>query len=240
MNWFFIQDFDRRALLTGEDALHIKKSLRMSVGEILTVCDKTGTQHLCGIDRICDEGVWVRELSREESQNEPSVEISLFASLTKGDKFESMVQKSVELGVHCIVPILTDRCISRPDGKAWAKKHDRYQKIASQAAMQSHRNIIPEVEPILTLRQASQRLKNFDKSILFYEGGGRPVAEILSGSEKRIAVFIGPEGGFGESEVELLVQSGAVRSTLGRRILRAETAPVAALSILMFMTGNME
>lgn len=240
MNWFFTDTLNETAWITGEDAVHITRSLRMAVGEILTLCDAEGAEHICKIERICDEGVFVREMSKDSCQNEPSVEVTLFAALTKGDKFENMIQKSVELGVHAIVPVLTERCISRPDDKTAAKKLQRYQKIAFQAAMQSHRNIIPQVENLCTLKQAADRLNTFDVGILFYEGGGKPLARVLSPDDKKIAVFIGPEGGFGENEVEILIQGGAVCTTLGKRILRAETAPLAALSIIMFHTGNMD
>ncbi len=239
MNWFFTDTFNETTWLTGEDALHITRSLRMAVGEILTLCDTEGTEHTCKIERICDEGVFVREMSKEACQNEPSVAVTLFAALTKGDKFENMIQKTVELGVHTIVPVLTERCISRPDDKTATKKLQRYQKIAFQAAMQSHRNIIPHVENLCTLKQAANHLNTFDVGILFYEGGGQSLDRVLDRNKKKIAIFIGPEGGFGENEVEILTQNGAVCTTLGKRILRAETAPLAALSIIMFHTGNM-
>lgn len=239
MNWFFTDTLSDTAWITGEDAIHITRSLRMAVGEILTLCDNEGTEHLCKIERICEEGVFVREMSKEACQNEPSVKVTLFAALTKGDKFESMVQKSVELGVHTIVPVLTERCISRPDDKTAEKKVQRYQKIAFQAAMQSHRNIVPRVEALCTLKKATESLSSFDVGILFYEGGGKSLCEVLPADTKTVAVFIGPEGGFGENEVELLTNNSAVCTTLGKRILRAETAPLAALSIIMFHTGNM-
>lgn len=240
MNWFFTENFNETTWVTGEDAVHITRSLRMSVGESITLCDSNGVEHICKIERICDDGVFVREMSQEERQNEPSVSVTLFAALTKGDKFENMIQKAVELGVHTIVPVLTERCISRPDEKNAVKKQQRYQKIAFQAAMQSHRNIVPKVESVCSIKQAAEKLSGFDTAILFYEGGGKPLSKVLANGEKSIAVFTGPEGGFGENEVSLLTQSGAVCTTLGKRILRAETAPLAALSIIMFHTGNME
>lgn len=240
MNWFFTENFKETAWVTGEDAVHITRSLRMSVGELITLCDSNGIEHLCKIERICEDGVFVREISQEECQNEPSVSVTLFAALTKGDKFENMIQKAVELGVHTIIPVLTERCISRPDEKNAIKKQQRYQKIAFQAAMQSHRNIVPKIEAVCSIKQAAEKLTDFDTAILFYEGGGKPLTKVIIGGEKSIAVFTGPEGGFAESEVSLLTQNGAVCTTLGKRILRAETAPLAALSIIMFHTGNME
>lgn len=240
MDWFFAESVGQTHLITGEDAVHITKSLRMSVGEVITLCDSNKMEHLCKIERISADGVLVRVVTESECMNEPTVEVTLFAALTKGDKMETVIQKAVELGVHAVVPVLTDRCISRPDSRSAAKKQQRYQKISSQAAMQSRRAIIPEVHELIDLKKAAGMLNDFDKSILFYEGGGKPVRDIITPSDKKIAVFTGSEGGFEESEVELLTNHGAVTATLGKRILRAETAPTAVLSIIMFHTGNLE
>lgn len=240
MDWFFVDEIQGEYIITGEDALHITKSLRKSVGEVLTLCDKEGVEHLCLIDRINNDGVFVHEVSKSECENEPSVEITLFAALTKGDKLETVIQKAVELGVSHIVPVLTNRCVSRPDGKSAAKKQARYQKIALQAAMQSRRAIIPDVSEIIGLDKAAKRLHDFDLSIFFFEGGGKSLREILNTTAKKIAIFTGPEGGFEEGEVQLLAEGGAAVATLGKRILRAETAPLAALSAIMFQTGNLE
>ncbi len=240
MDWFFVDKIQGEHIITGEDALHITKSLRKSVGEAVTLCDKSGVEHLCIIDSINDEGVFVHEVTKSECQNEPSVDVTLFAALTKGDKLEAVVRKSVELGVSSIVPVLTSRCVSRPDGKSAVKKQTRYQKIALQAAMQSRRAIVPNVSRITDLDSAAKRLGEFDLSILFFEGGGRSLREILKTPAKKIAIFTGPEGGFEESEVGLLAESGAVVATLGKRILRAETAPLAALTAIMLQTGNLE
>lgn len=240
MDWFFTDNIEGTLLITGEDARHISKALRMSVGESITLCDKNKTEHICMIEKINEDGVLVREVSKAECLHEASVEITLFAALTKGDKMESVIQKSVELGVHRIVPVLTSRCISRPDSKSAEKKRQRYQKIAEQAAMQSQRAIIPEASGFCELSSAAETLSDFDKAILFYEGGGKPLRETIENKDKKIALFTGPEGGYEESEVALLKESGAEIATLGKRILRAETAPLAALAAIMFHTGNLE
>ena len=240
MDWFFTDTVGQTQLITGEDAQHISKALRMSVGEVITLCDKNKVQHLCRIERINSDGVLVRAVSEEECTHEPDIEVTLFAALTKGDKMESVIQKTVELGIHRIVPVLTSRCISRPDAKAAVKKHQRYQKIAEQAAMQSQRGIIPDVAEFTELNAAAKMLGEYDKAILFYEGGGIPLREAIDKNDRKIAVFTGPEGGYEEAEVGLLSAAGAVTATLGPRILRAETAPLAALSAIMFHTGNLE
>ncbi len=243
MDWFFADNTGEEGslcLITGEDAVHITKSLRMSVGEILTVCGKDKRERICKIERISADGVLVRVCTSEECMHEPLTEVTLYFALTKGDKPETVIQKSVELGVFRIVPVLTDRCISRPNAASAEKKLIRYRKIALQAAMQSRRGIIPEVRPVTDLKNAAKELSEYDKVILFYEGGGEPLRKLITENDKKIAVFIGPEGGFGEDEVSFLKENGALVSTLGKRILRAETAPIAALAVIMFHTGNLE
>ena len=243
MDWFFTSEEAQPGstlVITGEDASHITKSLRMSVGEVITMCAPGGAEMLCKIGRITSEGVFVQVVTKEQCCHEPSVGVTLYFALTKGDKPETVIQKSVELGAVRIVPVLTRRCVSRPDGKSMEKKLARYRKIALQAAMQSRRGIIPEIRELTELKDAAAELTGYDKAIVFYEGGGKPLREILSGSEESVAVFIGPEGGFDEEEIGLLTGSGALCATLGKRILRAETAPLAALTAIMFHTGNLE
>jgi len=240
MAWFFAdKDFKDKYIIVGDDAQHIRKSLRMKEGEELTLVSPDGTQHLCVVENL-SEYVEVREISSKPCEQEPTVKVTLYQGLTKGDKMDFIVQKAVELGVTEIVPTLTDRCISRPDEKSMKKKTERWQKIALGAAQQSRRGIIPQVKPMLTLKEAAQRAKEDEVSIVFYEGGGETIASLLKETPKTVSIFIGSEGGFEESEIEYLVGAGTVNATLGKRILRAETAPLAALSAIMFYTGNMD
>ena len=243
MDWFFTNENVSKGdtlTITGEDAVHITKSLRMSVGEVLTLCTKDKTELMCIIEAISSDGVTVRVSEEEECLHEPTVDVTLYFALTKGDKPETVIQKAVELGVHRIVPVLTSRCVSRPDAKSAEKKLQRYRKIALQAAMQSRRGIIPEVSPLCELKAAAAGLDAYDVSIVFYEGGGAPLRELVRPEFKTIAVFIGPEGGLAPEEVGLLISGGGKAATLGKRILRAETAPLAALSAIMLITGNLE
>ena len=138
-----------------------------------------------------------------------------------------------------IVPVLTSRCVSRPDEKGAKKKTERYRKIALEAAQQSGRGIVPEISEMLTLKQAAAQ-DNAETKIVFYEGGGAPLKEIIGSQTKSVSIYIGPEGGFEEAEVKLLCEAGAVQATLGKRILRTQTAPVAALSAIMILTDNLE
>ncbi len=243
MNWFFTESSASpgdRITITGEDADHITRSLRMAVGEVITLCDPDKNELLCLIEKIDSSGVHVVVSTAEECQHEPDVELSLYFALTKGDKPESVIQKSVELGVSHIIPVLTERCVSRPDKKSADKKLQRYRKIALQAAMQSRRGIIPSVGELITLEKAASGLSGYDMSILFYEGGGEPLRRLITPDIRKIAIFIGPEGGFGENECDLLCRAGAQKATLGKRILRAETAPLAAIAAIMLQTGNLE
>ncbi|MBR3987756.1 MAG: 16S rRNA (uracil(1498)-N(3))-methyltransferase [Clostridia bacterium] len=224
--------------MEGDDAQHIRKSLRMKEGEELTLVSPDGTEHSCVIEGF-SEGVEVKVVSSKPCQQEPTVKVTLYQGLTKGDKMDFIVQKAVELGVTEIVPTLTDRCISRPDEKSIKKKCERWQKIALGAAQQSRRGKTPEVKSLLTLKEAAEKAKYDDVSIVFYEGGGKTIASLLKDNPKTVSIFIGSEGGFEESEIKYLLSKGVTNATLGKRILRAETAPLAALSAIMFFTGNM-
>ncbi len=241
MAWFFTDEilgdsFD----ITGEDARHISKSLRMKVGEALTLCTTDGRRHECEITAFSTDTVTVKVLSSTVCEQEPSVKITLFMALTKGDKMDDIVQKSVELGVYEIVPVLTSRCISRPDEKQMKKKVARWQKIADNAASQSRRGIIPKVADMMTLKEASKLLRNFEKAVVFYECGGEKLKDTVDENTKTLAMFVGSEGGFEESEIELLKENGATALTLGSRILRAQTAPIAGIVGVMYQTKNLE
>lgn len=240
MAWFFTEHniIGEQYMLSGENAKHISKVLRMKKGEELTLVTPDKVQCTCEIADINSDSVNVKVLSKKTCENEPDVFVTLYQALPKSDKMDYIIQKCVELGVSRIVPMISSRCVSRPDVKSLAKKRDRWQKIALQAAMQSRRGIIPEVCPCVSFKEATEQTKQNEKSIIFYEMGGESVKKILTETPKTIGMFIGSEGGFEQSEVDLAVESGAVPATLGKRILRAETAPLAALSIIMYQTNN--
>ena len=168
------------------------------------------------------------------------MQVTLYQSLTKGDKMDMIVQKAVELGVHRIVPVVTSRCVSRPDEKSLRKKTERWQKIATGAAQQSCRGIVPEVSETMSFAQAVQEASENDLSLIFYEGGGESLSALINKDIKSVAVFVGCEGGFDISEVELAKEAGVIPATLGKRILRAETAPLAGISAIMCLSGNFD
>ncbi len=236
---FFKEFFEDAPFIDGADAHHIIKSLRMRVGEPLTVCDTKGVDYFCTILDISDSRVNLKVESTAKTKSEPDVKVTLFQCLPKGDKMDSVVKQSVELGVTEITPVLSTNCVSRPDEKQLTKKIDRWQKISCEAAGQSGRGILPLVNQCVALKKVAENTAKFDKVFFCYEMGGNAIAEIDS-SVKNIAVIIGPEGGFTADEAEMLKAAGAVVTTLGPRILRTETAPLAAITAIMLKTGNLE
>lgn len=243
---FFTQDItEMGGCITGEDAKHIAKVLRMKVGDELTVCDTKGRDYDCMIEEIGAGEVRLKVLSVAPSQSEPDVRAHLYQAMPKADKMETIIQKAVELGAASITPVMTRRCVSRPDAKSMDKKLVRYNRIALEAAKQCGRGVVPPVLPLLELPQALEQMQRTGCPILFYENATAPAKQVIakareSGKELEIAVLIGAEGGFDEDEVALAMEHGCHILSLGKRILRCETAPLAALTILMYETGNME
>lgn len=238
---FFTDNIGERAVVTGSDAVHIYQVLRMKAGEFAVICDGKGTDYLCRIIQCDKNAVELEILDKQLNEAEPTVNIRLFQCVPKSDKLDFIVQKAVELGANAVIPVLSKRCVSRPDQKSAAKKRERYQKIADEAAKQCGRGIIPEIGEMISF---SEVIKNFDRDsnlgILFYECGGESINSIIADNHKKnIDIIIGCEGGFEEKEVENAVSRGFLTATLGKRILRCETAPVSALSVLMNLTGNM-
>lgn len=229
-----------KAIITGEDARHIAKSLRMKEGEMLELCDGNGMDYSCEIDSFAGGDVVVNVFRAAPSSTEPSTFVTLIQSLPKADKMDSVMQKAVETGASRMIPVLSMRCISRPDTKSAAKKAERWQKIASEAAKQCGRGILPQVDPVTDFRKAVEEAAHDGEVVLFYEGGGEPLTKLVSPKTRRLSIVIGPEGGFAPEEVEFAKSLGVKTATLGPRILRTETAPIAALSAIMLLTGNMD
>lgn len=225
-------------VLDGEEARHVAKSLRMRVGDMLTITDGSGNDYGCQIDAIDRDTVTLSVCYQQASNSEPTCAVTIYQGVPKSQKLEDIIQKCVELGVTRIVPTLTKRSISRPDEKQALKKNQRYQKIALEAAQQSGRGIVPEIGQQITLKQAIAT-DDSAKRIVFYEGGGEPLKDIITADDTSVSIYIGPEGGFDPEEVDAILASGARVATLGPRILRTQTAPVAALTAIMLLTDNM-
>ena len=217
--------------LTGEDAHHLSRALRARPGEEITVCDGEGFDYRCVLEGFGPQAVTARVLEKTPSRGELPRRVTLYQALCKGEKMETIVQKSVELGVWRIVPVITARCVSLPDPRSLDKKRDRWQKIALSAAQQSGRGVVPQVAQTLSFRQAAQAMAR-ETAILFYEKASRPLGEVLGRQTGPLSIMTGPEGGFAPEEAAFLEEQGAALCTLGPRILRCETAPLCALSII--------
>lgn len=236
---FFTEVTDENhILIQGDDARHIGRSLRMKLGDAITVTCH-GTDYHCTIATISDSVVTLNLVDKCACMSEPSVKLVLFQAIPKGDKFETILQKSIELGVSEIVPVLTRRCVSRPTSKDFTKKLARYGKISESASKQSGRGIVPKVHSMVTLDQAITMMESNELNYILYESGGERFSSERLQGVKSVGVFVGSEGGFDPEEVERVVSKGGVPIWLGERILRCETAPLAAISIVMHLTGNM-
>ena len=242
MAWFFAREAVTTEYYTidGDDAAHIARSLRMKAGEELTLCTTDGRRHTCEITDISPTAVTVRVLGSTVCEQEPTVKVTLCVALMKGDHIDDVIQKAVELGVYEITPFISARCISRPDEKSLIKKQQRWQKIADNAASQSRRGILPRVNPCIDISQLDPAIKGCDRAIVCYECGGEPLTALIRPENTSVAIITGPEGGFEAAEIEVLQQANVRVATLGKRILRARTAPVAALCAAMLLTGNLE
>ncbi len=221
--------------LTGENAQHAKV-LRLKAGEEVLVCDGQGREALC---RMLD-GVSLQVLERRESQTEAAVKVSVYMAFPKADKLEHVIQKATELGAYEIVAFPSSRCVSRPDDKSLKKKLERWQKIAASAAEQSGRGRVPEVVVLGSYKEALTRASQAELGILLYEN--EHATTLKMALEKApltsVALISGPEGGLEEREVQQAGEAGLAVCTLGRRILRCETAPLCALSAVMYAAGE--
>ena len=236
---FFVNNINEtNVIIEGNDALHIRKSLRMNVGDVLTVCCN-GIDYSCEISEINTESILLKVLFFNKSESEPNINLTLYQAIPKSDKLEFIIQKAVEIGINQIVPVLTRRCISRPYEKDFQKKLLRYNKIAESASKQAGRAIIPQVLPMINYSNALEAMKKDDASIIFYERGGLRLNEMNFCDKKNISIMIGSEGGFDDSEISEAQKNGIETVWLGNRILRCETAPITAISLLMYLTGNL-
>lgn len=225
--------------IQGSDVNHIKNVLRMKTGEEILISSGDNLEYACYIEEMGTEEVLAHVMYVQEAGYELSSRIYLFQGLPKGDKMELIIQKAVELGVHEIIPVATRRAVVKLEGKKEENKIRRWQAIAGSAAKQSKRMYVPEVKPVMRFSQAIEQAKELDIVLLPYElaEGMRKTKEIIAQIEPggSIGIFIGPEGGFDEEEVRMAVEMGAKAITLGKRILRTETAGLTVLSVLMFV-----
>lgn len=222
--------------VTGDDARHIARSLRMAVGDGVTVCDGSGKEYSCRLTRIRDEECIAEIIGCADSHAEPRHPVTLYMAYPKGDKLETVVQKSVELGASVIVPFESERCIKRPAPEKAEKQTARLRRIAEEAAKQCGRAILPTVERPTSLSALLNRIPSHSLVLFCYERENattiRQALECAGNALGDIAVIVGSEGGFSEKEAEAITEAGAKCVNLGPRILRCETAPDYALSVI--------
>lgn len=252
MYHFFVepgQVHDNYVEILGGDVNHMKNVLRMKPGEEITISDGFGHEYSCNVSELTEDSVRAEILERREVSVELPSRLVLFQCLPKGDKMELIVQKAVELGASAVVPVASRRCVVKLDAKKADNKVKRWQAIAESAAKQSGRALIPTVEPVMDFASALKAMKQFDKGLIPYECAD----EILEDGQTRVSamdqtrallstiergqtvgILIGPEGGLEKSEVAAAMGAGIHPITLGKRILRTETAGLCILSVLMF------
>lgn len=226
-------------LVTGSDVNHIKNVLRMKIGEEILISDGNDKEYVCSILSMDDEKIEAKILDINGPGRELPIKVYLFQGLPKGDKMETVIQKMVELGVYEIVPVSTKRAIVKLDEKKAANKVKRWNAISESAAKQSKRGIIPKVKDVCTFKQAIGMAKELDMILMPYEEADdmEKTRNILRGLKKdtSVGIFIGPEGGFAKEEVNAVMEENGTPITLGKRILRTETAGMAIMSVIMFM-----
>lgn len=241
MHHFFTDEShigDKYITITGSDVNHIKNVLRMKPGEELLISNGVDKDYYCKIEDISEDEVKAEILNVDEDGSELDTEFYLFQCLPKGDKMELIIQKAVELGVKEIIPVSSKRAIVKLDDKKAVSKVKRWNSISESAAKQSKRIIVPSVKEPMSFKEAVKYSEGLDMSIIPYEHY-RDMKETRQVIDKiqpgmKVGIFIGPEGGFDESEVLMAVEAGIERVSLGRRILRTETAGMTILSVLMF------
>lgn len=244
MHRFFIpQLYNEEMYLEGVNARHIGRVLRMQPGDKLQIVSDDGVSALAQVTSIDGERVYVRCLEKLAESHEPRVKLVLAQGLAKGEKMDFIIQKAVEMGAYSIVPVAMEHSVVRLEGAKAAKKTERWQKIAESAAKQSKRDIIPQVQPVQTMAQMLANNPCRTK-IIAYECEDRlslkaALREADAANISELLLIIGPEGGISESELEQARSAGAVPVTLGRRILRAETAGLVAISAIFYETGDL-
>ncbi len=237
---FFVpsESFDSgKVKITGDDAFHIARALRMAVGDEITVADMHGNEHLCRLEKIRDEEVDCVILETRAGKTESPIEITLYMGYPKGDKLETVIQKAVELGASKIIPFESSRCVKRPRQDKSEKQGARLSRIAEEAAKQCGRAKLPRVLPPINFKEMLSLAAKDSLSLFCYEGDGtESLKDVLSSNEvpKSISIVVGCEGGFSSDEAALGKASGLKLVNLGPRILRCETAPIYVLSAISY------
>lgn len=236
---------DNEIEITNDDVNHIKNVLRLRIGDKIEICNISNSENfLCKITKLDSEFVKCSILEKIESNSEANVYLHIFQGLPKADKMETIIEKCTEIGVSEITPVIMKRCVVKLDDKTSYKKNLRWQKIAEVAAKQSKRDKIPQVNLPISIKNIYEKIEKYDIVLVAYENEKKTnIKEVLEGLKPKqkinIAVIIGPEGGIEEDEIEDLRNIGANVITLGKRILRTETAPIVISSVIMYEFNEM-
>lgn len=241
MQHFFVipeQVGENEIYVTGQDVNHMKNVLRMKIGEQVEISDGNNQKYLCEVSAYEEDRVVLQILETREADTELKSKLYLFQGLPKNDKMELIVQKAVELGAYEVIPVAMKRCVVKLDAKKAQKKVERWNSISVSAAKQAGRSLIPRVRDVVSYQEALRLAKELDVVLVPYElaEGIEETRQIIRRIQpgQSVGIFIGPEGGFEHEEVEQAMSEGAYAVTLGRRILRTETAGFTMLSILMY------
>lgn len=241
MDRFFVDkkniDLEKNVLkIVGEDVKHISKVLRCKVGENLEVCDKENNEYICEISEINKEFVSLNILEKVNVNREPKVKVRVYQGVPKNTKMEFILQKLTEVGVCEIILVDTKRSVSKFEGRKEDKKFERFERIIYEASKQSKRGIIPKLSGVLSFSEALNQSKENDLNIVCFENENTTSIKqaIKNKNIQSIGIFIGPEGGFCDEEINLLTKNDALSVSLGKRILRTETACVVASSIVLY------
>lgn len=240
MYHFFIQEkqhINETIRIEGTDVNHIKNVLRMKIKDKISLTNEDGVGYTCSIREFKEDFIVLDIIEVFEVSHELPAKITLFQGLPKGDKFETIIQKSVELGVFEIVPVETKRCVVKLDEKKKQNKLKRWNAISESAAKQSKRTYVPRIKDVITFENAVEMSKDYDLICIPYENaeGMKATKQFLDGLSEnmKVAFFIGPEGGFEEMEIQNAVSHNITPVSLGKRVLRTETAGMALLSMIM-------
>ncbi|MCH5210769.1 MAG: 16S rRNA (uracil(1498)-N(3))-methyltransferase [Oscillospiraceae bacterium] len=242
--FFVTQDkiTDNQIIIDTDDVSHISRVLRLGIGDIITVCDSQGSDYEAKISEIETKRIVCDIIEKKKSLSEPPIKVTLFQALPKASKMEYIIQKTTELGISEIVPVKLARCVVKIDNpKDEKKKIDRWQKISESAAKQSGRGVVPIISEIMTLQEVIEKSEEFDLFFAPYEcEEQKTLKEMLLSKKdvKSVGFIIGPEGGFDIAEAEKLRENGIETVTLGKRILRTETAGEAVLAMTMYEIGD--
>ena len=233
---------NNKITIIGDDVNHIKNVLRQKSGDKITICDISKEQdYLCKIDKIEEKSIDCNIIEKLENNTESNVKVTIFQGLSKADKLELVIQKSVELGAYDITPLQMKRCVVKLNEKDKLKKIQRWQKISEVAAKQCGRNIIPKINNIVNVKDVCNLCNEYDIVLIAYENEKENTLKKelknlkkLDKEEIKVAIIIGPEGGIAPEEIEMFEENGAKIITLGNRILRTETVALSVLSIIMY------